>query len=144
MKRAPRRKTASPKPRRKRAAAAVDYDLVLFISGASERSRVALANIRTFADEHLKGAAGNRFPLEAEVRGEGVDERGAIRFVDEGARHGEETGVGRIDLEVLDQRWGDGHRNLRRQQRCCLCGGSLWRDRGSWGDWQTRSGLTSG
>lgn len=35
--------------------AAPDYDLVLFISGASERSRVALANIKAIANEHLKG-----------------------------------------------------------------------------------------
>jgi len=49
------RKKASPRPRRTRAAAAADYDLVLFISGASERSRLALANIKTIVNEHLDG-----------------------------------------------------------------------------------------
>lgn len=33
----------------------LDYDLVLFISGASDRSRLALANIKAIANEHLKG-----------------------------------------------------------------------------------------
>jgi circadian clock protein KaiB len=36
-------------------AAAADYDLVLFISGASDRSRVALANIKAIANQHLNG-----------------------------------------------------------------------------------------
>jgi circadian clock protein KaiB len=49
------RKAVSPRPRRTRAAAAADYDLVLFISGASERSRLALANIKAIASEHLDG-----------------------------------------------------------------------------------------
>ena len=49
------RKAASPRARRIRATAAVDYDLVLFISGASERSRLALANIKAIANEHLNG-----------------------------------------------------------------------------------------
>ena len=49
------RKAASPRPRRTRAAAAADYDLVLFISGASERSRLALANIKAIVNEHLNG-----------------------------------------------------------------------------------------
>jgi circadian clock protein KaiB len=49
------RKAASPRPRQRRAAAAVDYDLVLFISGASDRSRVALANIKAIVNEHLDG-----------------------------------------------------------------------------------------
>ncbi len=53
--RASARKAASPRPQRNRASAATDYDLVLFISGASERSRVALANIKVIANEHLKG-----------------------------------------------------------------------------------------
>jgi circadian clock protein KaiB len=47
---------ATSRPRRRPlAAAARDYDLVLFISGASERSRVALANIKAIANEHLNG-----------------------------------------------------------------------------------------
>jgi circadian clock protein KaiB len=45
---------ASGRSSRKRAAP-LDYDLVLFISGASDRSRVALANIKAIANEHLKG-----------------------------------------------------------------------------------------
>ena len=49
------RKAASPRPRQRRAAAAVDYDLVLFISGASDRSRLALANIKAIASQHLDG-----------------------------------------------------------------------------------------
>ena len=49
------RKAAVPRARRSRTAAAVDYDLVLFVSGASERSRVALANIKAIANEHLSG-----------------------------------------------------------------------------------------
>lgn len=49
------RKAVSPRPRRIRAAAAADYDLVLFISGASERSRLALANIKAIVNEHLNG-----------------------------------------------------------------------------------------
>jgi circadian clock protein KaiB len=47
-------KEASTRPRR-RAAAVADYDLVLFISGASDRSRLALANIKTIVNEHLDG-----------------------------------------------------------------------------------------
>ena len=43
----------SGRPSRKRAAP-LDFDLVLFISGASERSRMALANIKAIANEHLK------------------------------------------------------------------------------------------
>jgi circadian clock protein KaiB len=49
------RKAVSPRPRRTHAAAAADYDLVLFISGASERSRLALANIKAIVNEHLNG-----------------------------------------------------------------------------------------
>jgi circadian clock protein KaiB len=49
------RKPAAPRARRSRASAAVDYDLVLFVSGASERSRVALSNIKAIANEHLSG-----------------------------------------------------------------------------------------
>jgi circadian clock protein KaiB len=49
------RKAASPRPRRRSAAAVVDYDLVLFISGASDRSRVALANVKAIVNEHLNG-----------------------------------------------------------------------------------------
>jgi circadian clock protein KaiB len=49
------RKAAAPRARRIRASAAVDYDLVLFISGASDRSRLALANIKAIANEHLNG-----------------------------------------------------------------------------------------
>ncbi|HKH68785.1 MAG TPA: circadian clock KaiB family protein, partial [Reyranella sp.] len=49
------RKAVSPHPRPRRAAAAVDYDLVLFISGASDRSRLALANIKGIASQHLDG-----------------------------------------------------------------------------------------
>jgi circadian clock protein KaiB len=58
------KRVASPKkkvtrkavrPRRTRANAAVDYDLVLFISGASDRSRLALANIKAIASQHLDG-----------------------------------------------------------------------------------------
>jgi len=33
----------------------LEYDLVLFISGASDRSRVALANVKAIAAEHLAG-----------------------------------------------------------------------------------------
>ena len=49
------RKAAVPRARRIRVTAAVDYDLVLFISGASDRSRLALANIKAIANEHLNG-----------------------------------------------------------------------------------------
>jgi circadian clock protein KaiB len=49
------RKAASPRPRRRSAAAVVDYDLVLFISGASDRSRLALANVKAIVNEHLNG-----------------------------------------------------------------------------------------
>ena len=49
------RKKASPRSRRRPAAAVADYDLVLFISGASDRSRLALANIKTIVNEHLDG-----------------------------------------------------------------------------------------
>jgi len=48
-------KAVRPRPRRPKASAAVDYDLVLFIGGASERSRVALSNIKAIANEHLNG-----------------------------------------------------------------------------------------
>lgn len=53
--RPPARKAARPNPRRSRTVDAEEYDLVLFISGASERSRLALANVRAIANEHLKG-----------------------------------------------------------------------------------------
>lgn len=49
------RKAAAPRAARIRVTAAVDYDLVLFISGASDRSRVALANIKAIANQHLSG-----------------------------------------------------------------------------------------
>jgi circadian clock protein KaiB len=49
------RKAAAPRARRIQVSAAVDYDLVLFISGASERSRLALANIKAIVNEHLNG-----------------------------------------------------------------------------------------
>lgn len=49
------RKAAAPRTRRIQVSAAVDYDLVLFISGASERSRLALANIKAIVNEHLNG-----------------------------------------------------------------------------------------
>jgi circadian clock protein KaiB len=49
------RKAAGLNPRRSRTVDAEEYDLVLFISGASERSRLALANVRAIANEHLKG-----------------------------------------------------------------------------------------
>jgi circadian clock protein KaiB len=49
------RKAAAPRTARIRVTAAVDYDLVLFISGASDRSRVALANIKAIANQHLNG-----------------------------------------------------------------------------------------
>ena len=49
------RKKASPRSRRRPDAAVADYDLVLFISGASDRSRLALANIKTIVNEHLDG-----------------------------------------------------------------------------------------
>jgi circadian clock protein KaiB len=49
------RKAASPRPRRRRVGTVVDYDLVLFISGASDRSRLALANIKAIVNEHLNG-----------------------------------------------------------------------------------------
>lgn len=49
------RKAAAPRAARIRVTAAVDYDLVLFISGASDRSRVALANIKAIANQHLNG-----------------------------------------------------------------------------------------
>ena len=48
-------KAAAPQAARVRVAAAADYDLVLFISGASDRSRVALANIKAIANQHLNG-----------------------------------------------------------------------------------------
>jgi len=46
------RKAAASRPRR---VASLEYDLVLFISGASDRSRVALANVKSIAAEHLAG-----------------------------------------------------------------------------------------
>ena len=46
------RKAATSRARR---AVPLEYDLVLFISGASDRSRVALANIKAIAAEHLAG-----------------------------------------------------------------------------------------
>lgn len=49
------RKAASPRPRRSRTTTTADYDLVLFISGASDRSRLALANIKAIVNEHLDG-----------------------------------------------------------------------------------------
>jgi circadian clock protein KaiB len=49
---AARKPSGRPSQRR---AAPLDYDLVLFISGASERSRMALANIKAIANEHLQG-----------------------------------------------------------------------------------------
>jgi circadian clock protein KaiB len=49
------RKAAGLNSRRSRTVDAEEYDLVLFISGASERSRLALANVRAIANEHLKG-----------------------------------------------------------------------------------------
>ncbi len=49
------RTAAAPRASRIRVTAAVDYDLVLFISGASDRSRVALANIKAIANQHLNG-----------------------------------------------------------------------------------------
>lgn len=49
------RKAASPRPRRSPTTATPDYDLVLFISGASDRSRLALANIKAIVNEHLDG-----------------------------------------------------------------------------------------
>lgn len=52
--RAVAREAAAPRPRRSRSAA-LEYDLVLFISGASERSRRALANVKAIANEHLDG-----------------------------------------------------------------------------------------
>lgn len=51
----PAAKPATSRRRATYAVAASDYDLVLFISGASERSRVALSNIQAIANEHLKG-----------------------------------------------------------------------------------------
>jgi circadian clock protein KaiB len=52
-KRAPARKARSRSSATR--VAVLDYDLVLFISGASDRSRLALANIKAIANEHLKG-----------------------------------------------------------------------------------------
>jgi circadian clock protein KaiB len=49
------RKAAATRAARIRVTAAVDYDLVLFISGASDRSRVALANVKAIANQHLNG-----------------------------------------------------------------------------------------
>jgi circadian clock protein KaiB len=49
------RKAAAPRAARVRVTAAVDYDLVLFISGASDRSRLALANVKAIANQHLNG-----------------------------------------------------------------------------------------
>jgi circadian clock protein KaiB len=49
------RKAAASRAAQIRVTAAVDYDLVLFISGASDRSRVALANIKAIANQHLNG-----------------------------------------------------------------------------------------
>ena len=46
------RKAAASRPRR---IASLEYDLVLFISGASDRSRLALANIKAIVNEHLNG-----------------------------------------------------------------------------------------
>ena len=40
---------------RARRAVPLEYDLVLFISGATDRSRVALANVKAIAAEHLAG-----------------------------------------------------------------------------------------
>ena len=49
------RKAASPRPPRRRAVAVADYDLVLFICGASDRSWLALAKIKAIASKHLEG-----------------------------------------------------------------------------------------
>jgi circadian clock protein KaiB len=49
------RKAAALRAARIRVTAAVDYDLVLFISGASDRSRLALANVKAIANQHLNG-----------------------------------------------------------------------------------------
>jgi circadian clock protein KaiB len=51
-KRPVRRKAAASRPRR---GPAIEYDLVLFISGASDRSRIALANVKAIANQHLNG-----------------------------------------------------------------------------------------
>jgi circadian clock protein KaiB len=40
---------------RARRAVPLEYDLVLFIGGATDRSRVALANVKAIAAEHLAG-----------------------------------------------------------------------------------------
>jgi circadian clock protein KaiB len=49
------RKAAASRAAQIRVTAAVDYDLVLFISGASDRSRLALANVKAIANQHLNG-----------------------------------------------------------------------------------------
>lgn len=41
--------------RRRRADTGTEYDLVLYISGATQQSRSALAAIRDFGETHLKG-----------------------------------------------------------------------------------------
>jgi circadian clock protein KaiB len=46
------RKAATSRAHR---AVPLEYDLVLFISGATDRSRVALANVKAIAAEHLAG-----------------------------------------------------------------------------------------
>jgi circadian clock protein KaiB len=43
------------KSRKSAAAASEVYDLVLYISGATEHSRLALANIRSLGERHLEG-----------------------------------------------------------------------------------------
>lgn len=48
--RAPRRKRSRHAP-----AATAHYELILFISGATENSRAALANVKVFTEKHLRG-----------------------------------------------------------------------------------------
>ncbi len=50
------RKAVSKRPPRKpRRARKKDYDLVLYIAGATENSRIALANVKAVGEKHLTG-----------------------------------------------------------------------------------------
>jgi len=55
MAREPRAKTARKRRTAGSAASDQKYDLVLFIAGATERSRSALANVKGFGERALKG-----------------------------------------------------------------------------------------
>ena len=46
---------AQKKANKRSAARQGDYDLHLYVSGATERSRLAIANVKSVGEKHLKG-----------------------------------------------------------------------------------------